>query len=117
MEHKEYKEKSKRLEELLKQLTSSGNLDEKNQIELDKLSDEIQEYEEKNYPFKVESLNEMIELRMYQRKLKQKDLAQILGTTPSRISEILSGKRGLTMELAKSLYKKLNIDAELILQS
>ncbi len=117
MEHKEYKEKSKRLEELLKQFTSSGNLDEKNQIELDKLSDEIQEYEEKYYPFKVESLNEMIELRMYQRKLKQKDLAQILGTTPSRISEILNGKRSLTMELAKSLYRKLNIDAELILQS
>ena len=117
MEHKEYKEKTKRLEELLKQFTLSGNLDDKSQIELDKLSDEIQEYEEKNYPFKVESLNEMIELRMYQRKLKQKDLAQILGTTPSRISEILSGKRGLTMELAKSLYKKLNIDAELILQS
>ncbi len=57
MEHKEYKEKSKRLEELLKQFTSSGNLDEKNQIELDKLSDEIQEYEEKYYPFKVESLS------------------------------------------------------------
>ena len=117
MEHKEYKEKTKRLEELLKQFTLSGNLDDKSQIELDKLSDEIQEYEEKNYPFKVESLNEMIELRMYQRKLKQKDLAQILGTTPSRISEILNGKRGLTMELAKSLYRKLNIDAELILKS
>lgn len=117
MEHKEYREKSKRLEELLKRYTSIGSLDEKNQIELDKLSDEIQEYEEKHYPFKVESLNEMIELRMYQRKLKQKDLALILGTTPSRISEILNGKRNLTMELAKSLYWKLNIDAELILQS
>ena len=59
----------------------------------------------------------MIELRMYQRKLKQKDVAKILGTTPSRISEILNGKRGLTMELAKSLYKNLNIDAELILSN
>jgi len=117
MELKEYKAKSKRLEELLKQFTLSGNLDENNQLELDRLSDEIQKFEEKHYPFKVESLNEMIELRMYQRKLKQKDLAQILGTTPSRISEILNGKRKLTMELAKSLYSKLNIDAELILQS
>ncbi len=117
MKHKEYKEKTKRLEELLKQFTISGSLDEKSQKELDKLSDEIQEYEEKHYPFKAESLNEMIELRMYQRKLKQKDLAQILGTTPSRISEILNGKRNLTMKLAKSLHRKLNIDAELILRS
>jgi len=59
----------------------------------------------------------MIELRMYQRKLKQKDLAKILGTTPSRISEILYGKRGLTLELARGMYLKLNIDAELILQN
>lgn len=42
-------------------------------------------------------------------------IAQILGTTPSQISEILSGKRGLTIELAKGLYNNLNIDPKLIL--
>jgi HTH-type transcriptional regulator/antitoxin HigA len=41
----------------------------------------------------------------------------MLGTSPSRISEILSGKRKLTFDLAKALYNKLNIDAELILNS
>ena len=51
---------------------------------------------------------------MFQRKLKHKDLAKILGTTPSRISEILSGKRQLNFELAKGLYSKLNIDPRLI---
>jgi HTH-type transcriptional regulator/antitoxin HigA len=111
----EYKSKTKRMEELLKLLTDKGSLNLKQQTELDKLSDEIADYEEENFPFKVESLNEMIELRMYQRKLKQKDIAQILGTTPSRISEILNGKRGLTIELAKGLYNKLNIDPKLIL--
>jgi HTH-type transcriptional regulator/antitoxin HigA len=103
------------MEEILKLLTNKGELDLQLQTELDQISDEIADYEEENYPFKVESLNEMIELRMYQRKLKQKDIAQILGTTPSRISEILNGKRGLTIELAKGLYKKLNIDPKLIL--
>ena len=52
---------------------------------------------------------------MFKRKLKQKDIAQILGTTPSRISEILNGKRNLTIDLAKRLHHKLNIDADLIL--
>ena len=103
------------MEELLKFLTKEGTLSTEQQIELDEISDKIADYEEANFPFQVESLKEMIELRMYQRKLKQKDLAQILGTTPSRISEILNGKRNLTMELAKGLYNKLNIDPKLIL--
>jgi len=115
MSQQEYKDKSKRMEDLLKLLTDLGELSEEQQSELDEISDEIATYEELNYPFQVESLNEMIELRMFQRKLKQKDVAQILGTTPSRISEILNGKRGLTLELAKGLYNKLNIDPKLLL--
>ncbi len=103
------------MEELLKILTKNGFLPSEQQIELDEISDRIADYEETNFPFEIESLKEMIELRMYQRKLKQKDVAQILGTTPSRISEILNGKRNLTLELAKGLYNKLNIDPKLIL--
>lgn len=111
----QYNQKSIRLEELLVRLTEEGVLSKLLMKELDLISDEIANYEEHNYAFKAESLKEMIELRMYQRKLKQKDLAKILGTTPSRISELLNGKRNLTIDLAKGLYKKLNIDADLIL--
>lgn len=105
------------MEVLLKKLTQTQKLSKEEEMELDAISSEIADYEEANFPFHPESLTEMIELRMYQRKLKQKDLAIILGTTPSRISEILSGKRGLTIDLAKNLYKKLNIDAEMILNA
>ncbi len=115
MNSSEYKQEANRMEELLKILTKNGSLSSEQQIELDEISDRIAEYEETNFPFEIESLKEMIELRMYQRKLKQKDVAQILGTTPSRISEILNGKRNLTLELAKGLYNKLNIDPKLIL--
>ena len=115
MTNSEYKKKSKRLENLLKQMTSEGGLSKFNEKELDEISDKIALYEEENYAFEASNLIEMIELRMYQRKLKQKDVAKILGTTPSRISEILNGKRGLTIDLAKGLYTKLNIDPELIL--
>jgi len=111
----EYKQKTKKMEELLKVLTNQGSLSKRQQEELDDISDEIADYEEEKFPFKADNLTEMIELRMYQRKLKQKDIAQILGTTPSRISEIMNGKRGLTLELAKGLYNKLNIDPNLIL--
>ena len=111
----QYKHKLKRLESLLRQFTSKGKLSKTLQNELDQLSDQIADYEENHFPFHPESLKEMIELRMYQRKLKQKDLAEMLGTTPSRISEILNGKRSLTLDLAKSLHRNLNIDAKLIL--
>ena len=110
----EYNKKHLRMEELLMLLTEKGKLTVTQDKELEEISEEIAIYEEDNYPFEVESLKEMIELRMYQRKLKQKDLALILGTTPSRISEVLNGKRQLNFELAKGLYSKLNIDPNLI---
>ena len=117
MDKKNYIKNTERMEALLKEFTEKGKLEKQDQLELDRVSDAVQEYEEKYYAFKADTLQEMIELRMYQRKLKQKDLAKILGTTPSRISEILNGKRGLTFELAKALHQKLNIEAELILKS
>jgi len=115
MKKTEYKQKLQRMEELLETLTNKGKLTKIQANELDSISEEIATYEEEKYPFKADTLKEMIELRMYQRKLKQKDLAKLLETTPSRISEIINGKRGLTIQLAKNLYKKLNIDADLIL--
>ena len=115
MNAKEYKDANSRMEELLAVLTDKGKLGKKQQLELDRISEAISSYEEEHYSFRPETLIEMIELRMFQRKLKQKDLAKLLGTTPSRISEILNGKRDLTMDLARELYKKLNVDPKLIL--
>jgi len=112
----EYRTANKRMEELLKILTEKGKLSKREQQELDNVSEIVVQYEEQNYPFRPETLTEMIELRMYQRKLKQKDLAKILGTTPSRISELLNGKRDLTIEMARGLYQKLNVDPSLILK-
>lgn len=113
----EYIIKNKRMEVLLKKISDEKPLPTKLMKELDKISDEIADYEEKYFPFKPDNLVEMIELRMYERKLKQKDLADLLETSPSRVSELLSGKRNLTFDLAKKIHLKLNIDAELILSA
>jgi HTH-type transcriptional regulator / antitoxin HigA len=59
---------------------------------------------------------EMIELKMYQRKLKQKDLAKLLAIPESRLSEVLKGKRKVNLDLAKRLHDRLQIDATFILQ-
>ena len=113
----DYEKAIKRMDNLLKVVGNDTSSDDKNFIELDKLSDFIADYEEKHYPMTPQNLIEMIELRMYQRKLKQKDLALLLGTSTARISEYLRGKRKLTLDVAKGLHQKLNVDAELILNT
>ncbi|WP_239986589.1 MULTISPECIES: helix-turn-helix domain-containing protein [Arenibacter] len=58
----------------------------------------------------------MIDLRMFEMGLKRKDLAPLLDTSASRISDYLNGKREITLTLAKALHQKLNIDSDIILQ-
>lgn len=68
------------------------------------------------YP-KPTTLPAMIELKRQQRQLKQKDLAQLLEVPAGRLSQILSGKRRVTMDLAKKLYERLDISPEFILKT
>ena len=54
---------------------------------------------------------------MFQENLKQKDAAQLLGITETRLSEVLTGKRKVNMDLAKRLHEKLKIRPEFILKT
>ncbi len=85
--------------------------------ELARITGLIEVYESVNYPlpFKPKNMVEMLELKMFEKKLKQKDLAQMLEVTENRISEVMNGKRKINMDLAKRLHLKLNIDAQFIL--
>ena len=112
----EYIKATSRIEELLKFVNDETPEDNPNLQELIVLSDLVESYENEHYPIGTPTLKEVIELRMFERKLKQKDLAEILDTKPARISEYLNGKRDITMEIARALYKKLNIDSDIILQ-
>ena len=85
--------------------------------ELARITSLIEDYEAIYYPlpFKPKTLIEMLELKMFERKLKQKDLAKVLQVTENRISEVINGKRKVNMDLAKRLYSELNIDPHFIL--
>lgn len=88
------------------------------QAEARMIAEAIQAYEQKHMPFpKPTTLTDMIELKMYEMKLKQKDLAQLLDIEASRVSELLNGKRKLSIDLAKRLHEKLGIDGNFILES
>ncbi len=60
---------------------------------------------------------EMLELKMYEKKLKQKDLANLLDIPATRLSEIMQGKRKINMDMAKRLYQKLEISPAFILEN
>ncbi len=62
------------------------------------------------------TLTEMLELKIYEQRLKQKDLASLLGVTATRLSEVMQGKRKVNMDLAKRLHSVLKIDAGFILE-
>ena len=111
-----YKQASIRIEKLLPLVDNNTPIDDPDLIELKRVSEIVENYELEHYPIGTPSLREVIELRMFEMKLKQKDLAEILETSTSRISEYLNGKRDITIEIARALHKNLNIDSDIILQ-
>lgn len=74
----------------------------------------IEMYEEKVYPMGMPSPLEAIKFRMEQSGMKAKDLAPYIGS-PSKVSEVLSGKRSLSLSMIRNLVK-LGIPAEVLLQ-
>jgi len=86
--------------------------------ELQQISILIEKYEAIYYPlpFKPQTIEEMIKVKMIEKKLKQNETAKLLGISTNRLSEVLDGKRRINIDLAKSLNKLLNIDAQFILE-
>lgn len=82
--------------------------------ELDLLSTIVEAYEMKHFPILPPDPIDAIKFRMEQMNMTKTDMAKYLGSQ-SRVSEILSGKRQLTLKMVKSLYKGLKIPAEILL--
>jgi HTH-type transcriptional regulator/antitoxin HigA len=118
----EYQQVMEKIESYLVQATKQGGFHTLSAQERDELQvlSKLAESWEDSIPLmpikQPQTLVEMIELKMFERKLKQKDLAELLETSPSRLSEILTGKRQITLTMAKNLFKKLNIDPAFILE-
>jgi len=74
----------------------------------------VEAYEQKHYKVEPPDPVEAIKFRMEQLGLKAADLAKILGGR-SRVSEVLNRKRKLTVEMMRSLRKRLDIPAESLL--
>ena len=84
--------------------------------ERDILVDLIECYEDRHYPIGPPTDPiASIEFEMDQRGLTRNDLIPIIGSEKA-VSEVLSGKRDITMPMARVLHKRLGISAEVLLQ-
>ena len=57
-----------------------------------------------------------IEDYIYAHNMRQKDGARLLGVNESAFSQMMSGRRRITMPLAKRLHSQLGISADIILE-
>ena len=83
--------------------------------ELDVLADLVEHFEDKHYPVGPPTAIDAIEFRMDQAGLTRRDLIPLIGSR-QKVSDILTGKRDITMSMARALHKHLGIPAEVLLQ-
>ena len=83
--------------------------------ELDVLLTLVEVYEKENHPVPPPTPIEAINFIMEQRGMKQADLVPYIGSRP-RVSEILRGKRSLSLSMIRSLHAHLGIPAEILIQ-
>ena len=75
----------------------------------------VWDYEEKNYSMGKLSPIKAIKTRMIELNLKPKDLVTMIGDK-SRVSDILSKKRKLTLKMIRNLNRSLNIPIDTLTQ-
>lgn len=83
--------------------------------ELDLLTDLVEVYESKVLEFGSPSPIEALKFRMEQGKLTLRDLVPLIGSR-AKVSEVMSGKRDITMQMARALHGHLGIPAEVLLR-
>jgi len=83
--------------------------------ELDVLTDLVEHYEEHSVPMGFPSPVGAIAFRMEQAGLSQRDLVPFIGSR-AKVSEVLAGKRPLTLPMARALHEHLGIPAAVLLR-
>ena len=104
----EYDLASDRTHQLMQLKIALGSVESK---ELDLITLLIEHYEKEHYPIAPPSPLEAIKFRLEQMGKNKSNLAEILGAR-SRQSEILSGKRKLSLQMIRKLHQVLHIPAE-----
>ena len=107
---KDYTDVLARIEELM-DMNRTSIEDE----ELDVLATLVENYEDQHFPMDPPDPIETIKFFMQQRGMKQSDLVPIFGSR-TKVSEVLNGKRTLTLKMIRALHTDLGIPAEILIR-
>lgn len=105
----DYNEALKRIEELFDAEQGTPEADE-----LELLAALVELYEQEHFPIEAPDPISAIKFRMEQENLSNEDMVQYLGSK-SRVSEIFSHKRDLSISMIRKLVTGLHIPAEVLL--
>lgn len=108
---KDYEKALERLEVIF-----DASVDSKEGDEAEILSLLLENYENQHHPIEAPDPIEAIKIRMEELNLKQKDLVGVLGGK-SRVSEILSKKKRLTVDMIRELERILHISASVLVNN
>ncbi len=110
----EYKKVAEEVFELMNKGENKLTEEESNKVR--NLALAIQAYEKELYPLQMpKTLSGMIELKMYERRLTQENLAKKLKISPAKFCMIIRGKQKPDVSFLKMLRKELDISADFIL--
>jgi len=107
----EYNEACERIYTLINSSREALEPDSVEGEEAELLSLLVEKYEQEHYPIEAPSPVEAIKFRMEQMNLKQVDVAPLFGGK-TRVSEVLHGKRPLTLKMITLLNRYLGIPLE-----
>ncbi len=117
---KEFEVAEAKMFDLLNIATQKGgfdNLSAKERALLNQYTKIVKAYEDVNYTIPMpQTVQGLIELKMFEKKLKQKELAQLLNTTDTKLSEIMHNKRKPSLSFIKAMNEVLGIDGNLLLK-
>ncbi|MDY6797336.1 MAG: ImmA/IrrE family metallo-endopeptidase [Pseudomonadota bacterium] len=102
------------LSEVQSLLLSSPEIGSEDSERLELLTVLLENYENQKYPVEAPDPIAAIKFRMQEKGLKQADLIPYFGTR-SRVSEVLSGKRPLTLQMIRALSVGLGISVETLI--
>lgn len=112
---KQYEFALSRIEELLPLVDDNTPANDRNAIELTMMSDVVIDYEKEHYPIGKPTVAQLIQLSLEEKNMSQKQLAQQIGISPSRISDYVSGRAEPTLKVARLLCMALGITPSAIL--
>lgn len=102
----DYEAASERIDELIDVKPGTPEADE-----LELISTLVELYEKKEFPVEAPDPVEAIRFRMEQQGLKPKDMVSYIGSA-SKVSEVLSGRRTLSLTMIRNLVDGLGIPAK-----